>query len=607
MALLNVQGLSTRLASEAGWVDAIDELSIAIERGETFALVGESGCGKSMTALSIARLLPDAGAVVAGSVQLGSDSERTDLLRISEMAMRRFRGKKVAIIFQEPGTSLNPVMTIGEQLTEVLCLHTGVSNAEALNQAEQWLHKVGIPEPKARLSQYPFEMSGGQKQRVMIAMALATNPDLLIADEPTTALDVAIQAQVLSLLQGLQKEQGMAMLLITHDLAIVKQMANTVGLMYAGQLVEVAPSATFFQNPRHPYAHALIKSLPSQAQRGKPLYALEGRVPSLVNPPAACRFAARCVHAREECTAQAIAMQDAAPGHLVRCARHSAIDASALDSSTLGSSVDLTLAPEPVLSLVSLGVAYRQKTGFLGHSFKPVLKGLDLALHRGKTVALVGESGSGKTTAARALLGLLPGTAKLQGDVLLEGKPLRLWPERGPCGWRSKVQFVFQDPFASLNPRHRINEILQEPLLSLRPDLDAAARASRVETVVDQVGLSLEVLNRFPHEFSGGQRQRIAIARALVSEPGILICDEPTSALDVSVQAQILNLLRRLQGKTGVSILFITHNLGVVQYMADEVVVLRQGEVVERGSADYLFANPKHAYTRELINAAPVI
>lgn len=609
MSLLNIHGLSTRLASEAGWVHALDDISLAIEKGQTFALVGESGCGKSMTALSIARLLPDSGAIVAGQVKLNEASNAgTDVLRISETAMRTLRGKRIAMIFQEPGTSLNPVMTVGDQLTEIICLHTGASKAQALKEAEEWLGRVGIPEPKKRLQQYPFEMSGGQKQRVMIAMALSVKPDLLIADEPTTALDVSIQAQVLDLLKTLQREQGMAMLLITHDLAIVKQMADTVGLMYAGQLVEKASTEEFFAAPRHPYAHALVKSLPSQAQRGHALYALEGRVPSLVNPKPGCRFAARCIHAQDNCTESTPELSLATATHVVRCFYHADLSfqkphsgsQSAVDSTQFGQG-------KVVLQTVSLSVAYPEKGGLLKKSFKPVLNRLDLTLQQGRTVALVGESGSGKTTAARALLGLLASNAKVGGDVLMDSRPLRQWPERGPQGWRSKIQFVFQDPFASLNPRHRIAEILEEPLLSLRPDMDAAARKLRVLKVIEQVSMPEEALARFPHEFSGGQRQRIAIARALVSEPKILICDEPTSALDVSVQAQILNLLKRLQNETGVAMLFITHNLAVVQYLADEVVVLRHGEVVERGSADLLFANPQHAYTRQLINAAPVL
>ncbi len=614
MSLLDIHGLTTRLASEAGWVHALDDISLAIEKGQTFALVGESGCGKSMTALSIARLLPDSGAIVAGQVRLnessaGANSNSTDVLRISETAMRTLRGKRIAMIFQEPGTSLNPVMTVGDQLSEIICLHTGATKAQALKEAEEWLGRVGIPEPAKRLQQYPFEMSGGQKQRVMIAMALGVKPDLLIADEPTTALDVSIQAQVLDLLKTLQREQGMAMLLITHDLAIVKQMADTVGLMYAGQLVEKASTAEFFAAPRHPYAHALVKSLPSQAQRGQALYALEGRVPSLVNPKPGCRFAARCMHAQDTCSESTPQLFDATDSHWVRCFYHADLSFTkpgTVSASQAGDSVSGATS-KVVLQTVSLSVAYPEKGGLLRKQFKPVLNKLDITLLQGRTVALVGESGSGKTTAARALLGLLGSNAKVDGDVLMDSRPLRQWAERGPEGWRSKIQFVFQDPFASLNPRHRIAEILEEPLLSLRPDLDAPARKARVLKVIDQVSMPEEALARFPHEFSGGQRQRIAIARALVSEPKILICDEPTSALDVSVQAQILNLLKRLQTETGVAMLFITHNLAVVQYLADEVVVLRHGNVVERGSAEQLFANPQHAYTRQLIEAAPVL
>jgi peptide/nickel transport system ATP-binding protein len=609
MNLLNIQGLSTQLASEFGWVHALDDISLTIEKGHTFALVGESGCGKSMTALSITRLLPDCGAIVAGQVQLHQDSFNTDLLRISERAMRNLRGKKIAMIFQEPGTSLNPVMTVGDQLTEMICLHTGVNKQDAWKQAEEWLSKVGISEPEQNLRKFPFEMSGGQKQRVMIAMALSMKPDLLIADEPTTALDVSIQAQVLDLLKTLQFQQGMAMLLITHDLAIVKKMANTVGLMYAGQLVEKASTEEFFATPRHPYAHALIKSLPSQAQRGKPLYALEGKVPSLVNPAVGCRFNTRCMHAKKACSESSPELQQVSDLHAVRCFYHTNLSFQSQQSIPANQDNPNSLDQENkvVLQTIGLSVSYPLKKTWIKKKFNTVLNKLDITLKHGQTLALVGESGSGKTTAARALLGLLSSNAKLEGDVLIDLRPLNEWAENGPNGWRSKIQLVFQDPFASLNPRHRIAEILEEPLIGLRPDMDANERKNHVQKMINQVSIQQEALGRFPHEFSGGQRQRIAIARALICEPKILICDEPTSALDVSVQAQILNLLKRLQNETGVAMLFITHNLAVVQYLADEVVVLRQGQVVERGPSEQLFSNPQHAYTRQLILSAPTL
>lgn len=614
---LNVESLTTRLASEQGWVHALDDLSLCIARGETYALVGESGCGKSMTALSIARLLPDSGAILAGRVELladGSEADSTrapavDVLRISEQAMRRVRGKRIAMIFQEPGTSLNPVMTVGEQLVEVLTLHKGLSKLDAMKAAEAWLQKVGIPEPAKRLFQYPFELSGGQKQRVMIAMALATEPDLLIADEPTTALDVAIQAQVLTLLKDLQREQGMAMLLITHDLAIVKQMAHHVGLMYAGQLVESAPARAFFEWPRHPYAQALMKALPSQNKRGQALFSLEGRVPSLVNPPSGCRFAPRCTWATEQC-GQASPVEEVLGESAVRCFNWRGIPSGSLPAQPAEQDAQSderidSKAAAVILQTVQLGVAYPLKRSLFNTSYKPVLETLDLTLLKGRTVALVGESGSGKTTAAKAILGLLSGAAKVSGDILFEGVPLRVLPERGPEGWRRHIQFVFQDPFASLNPRHRVQEILEESLLNLRPDMSFEARQARIVHMAESVGMSPEALHRFPHEFSGGQRQRIAIARALVCEPKVLVCDEPTSALDVSVQAQILNLLRSIQQTTDVAMLFITHNLQVVEYFADEVVVLRQGQVVERNSAVRLFEKPNHEYTQALLAAAP--
>lgn len=607
MSLLHVNQLTMRLASEAGWVHALDDMALTIERGQTFALVGESGCGKSMTALSIARLLPDAGAIIAGQVNLSDRkaSLQQDLLQLTERQMRAVRGKRVSMIFQEPGTSLNPVMTVGEQLLEVLQTHLKLDKVAALAKAAEWLDRVGIPEPKARLNHYPNQLSGGQKQRVMIAMALATQPDLLIADEPTTALDVAIQAQVLDLLKTLQAEEGMAMLLITHDLGIVKQMAHTVGLMYAGQLVEVASIDAFFANPRHPYARALMRALPSAANRGHALMALEGRVPSLVNLPQGCRFAPRCEHRKEVCTEAGPALRPANEQHLVRCVRaHETLVQHSPSVAVQGTSVEQSQS-EPVMALKALSVAYAQQGSWLKTRHITTLHGLDVALIPGRTVALVGESGSGKTTAARAILGLLPGSAKVQGEVTLKGKPLQAWGERGPDGWRRQVQFVFQDPFASLNPRHRVQEILEEPLVHLRPDLDASSRQQRVLQMLEEVGLPPTATDRFPHEFSGGQRQRIALARALVSEPSVLVCDEPTSALDVSVQAQILNLLRTLQGRTGVAMLFITHNLAVVRYLADEVVVLRHGRVVERGPARQVFESPLDLYTRELIAAAP--
>ena len=612
MTALLVQGLSTRLLSEEGLVHALDEVSFRLESGKTFALVGESGCGKSMTAMSIARLLPDCGAVVAGRIDMPSEannaaSPSVDTLRLPERVMRTFRGRRISLIFQEPGTSLNPVVTVGEQIVEVIQTHQAMPRAAAMQEAEHWLQKVGLNDAKARLSQYPFQLSGGQKQRVMIAIALAAKPDVLIADEPTTALDVAVQAQVLALLQSLQQQLGMAMVLITHDLGIVSQMADHVALMYAGQIVESAPVRQFFNQPQHPYAKALLAALPDQQQRGRALAAIAGQVPSLVKLPAGCRFAARCAWADDACQQSMPALVQSSDEHFVRCihtgrapVEHGLANAAVMQEQQPGS-----CSVEPILHVQSLSVSYRQSSGLFASSYKPVLSGLDLSIRPGQTVALVGESGSGKTTAAKAILQLLGENARVDGRILLNRQEINGASGERLRALRRTVQVVFQDPFASLNPRHRVREIIREGLDALCPDMSEAQKDERIRAVLESVSLPATAALRFPHEFSGGQRQRIAIARALAVDPKLLVCDEPTSALDVSVQAQVLNLLAQLQKERGLAYLFITHNLGVVEYMADSVVVLKDGQVVERGDAVEVLTRPQTAYTRELLQAVP--
>ncbi|MFN7835802.1 MAG: ABC transporter ATP-binding protein [Burkholderiaceae bacterium] len=615
--VLRVEGLSVDLETNAGWLPVLNDLAFVLEAGKTFALVGESGCGKSMTALALARLLPDAAAIVAGRVELRhkfGNGAALDLLALPECALRAVRGKRIAMIFQEPGTSLNPVLTVGRQIIEVLEAHGIARGAAARARALDWLARVGLDRPQDRLQQYPFQLSGGQKQRVMIALALAAEPDVLIADEPTTALDVSLQAQVLALLRSLQQSLGMAMLLITHDLNMVRDLADHVALMYAGQIVESAPVADFFAAPCHPYAHALLAALPSAALRGRDLHALPGQVPPLNDLPTGCRFAPRCLRADEHCrtvepvfeTAERSTMQNGV--HRFRCFRPyraeetaAPHDAQTFPASPLTGEAGMT---PPVLDVRALTVAYRVGQSLMKKRVVPVLHGLDLQLWAGRTVALVGESGSGKTTAAKALLQLLDETATVDGEVLLHGQPMRHAKAVALQDFRRQVQVVFQDPFASLNPRHRIRQILAEGLTALCPRLNAAECAARLLAVLDSVGLPATALDKFPHEFSGGQRQRIAIARALAVEPQVLVCDEPTSALDVSVQAQILNLLKKLQRERGLAYLFITHNLAVVEYLADEVVVLRHGTVVERGGVAAVFGAPKDPYTRQLLQAS---
>ncbi|MDH4390663.1 MAG: ABC transporter ATP-binding protein [Aquabacterium sp.] len=609
--MLSIDQLQVELDAESGIVRAIDGLALAIQRGETFALVGESGCGKSMTALALMRLLPDSGAVTGGDITLDGD----DLLAMPESAMRAVRGGRIGMIFQEPGTSLNPVLTVGQQMRETIETHTALRGDAARAKAIDWLRRVGIPEPERRFDDYPFRMSGGQKQRVMIAMTLAAEPDYLVADEPTTALDVTIQKQILDLLRDLQREQGMGLLLITHDLAVVAGMAQHVALMYAGQIIEVAPAAQFFATPRHPYAQALLRALPDSQRRGQPLAAIAGTVPPLTQAFSGCRFVPRCGFAQAVCHSQQPELLGAA-GDQVRClllqaggpglvATTAAAGVAAPPAAATAARPAATGAP--LLQVVGLSVSFQLRKGFLQKQpprFDAV-KGVSFQVAAGQTLALVGESGCGKTTTGKAIVQLLRGQALIEGQALLEGQNLFDLDGAALREARRTVQIIFQDPFASLNPRMRVAEILDEGLAALQPDTTPGDRRQRIEAIAEQVGLRRDALQRWPHEFSGGQRQRIAIARALAVNPRLIVCDEPTSALDVSVQAQILNLLRELQRELGVSYLFITHNIAVVEYIADQVAVMRAGRIVEQGACADVLEQPVDDYTRTLLAAVP--
>ena len=605
--MLTIDNLKVELDAESGIVRAIDGLALSIKRGETFALVGESGCGKSMTALALMRLLPDNGIVTQGRVTI----DQTEVLDLPEAQMRGVRGGRIGMIFQEPSTSLNPVMKVGAQIVEAIETHTALRGELARKKAVDWLRRVGIPEPERRIDDYPFRMSGGQKQRVMIAMTLASEPDYLVADEPTTALDVTIQKQILDLLKDLQREQGMGLLLITHDLAVVKGMAHRVALMYAGQIIEVAEAGRFFAAPQHPYARALLQALPDAARRGEALAAIPGTVPPLTMQFTGCRFAPRCTHAEPRC-------QDTLPelarvgDRLVRCIPlQDGSGLRAVSAVEEGARAAATVAPagdaQPLLQVEDLRVRFPIRGGLLQRvrAHFDAVGGVSFQVRPGSTLALVGESGCGKTTTGKAIVQLLRGIASVSGRALLSGQNLFELQGEALRRARREVQIIFQDPFASLNPRMRVADILDEGLAALQPGTSAGERLARIRRIADQVGLRQDALERFPHEFSGGQRQRIAIARALAVQPKLIVCDEPTSALDVSVQAQILNLLRELQRDLGISYLFITHNIGVVEYIADEVAVMQAGRIVEHGSAADVLARPQNAYTRTLLAAVP--
>ena len=598
--MLNVDQLRLGFTAGRQMLVAVDGISFAISRGETFALLGESGCGKSATAQAIMRLLPSAGRMLGGRVTLHGE----ELLSMPEADMRTVRGARMAMIFQEPATSLNPVMTVGAQIGEVLERHLKLTGTAATGRMLELLRQVGIADPERRLGEYPFQLSGGMKQRVMIAIALAGEPDLLIADEPTTALDVTVQAQILDLLARLQVERGMGILLITHDLGVVARMAHRIGVMYAGELVEVASREAFFGSPQHPYTQALFAALPDISRRGTTLTTIPGQVPSLAAMPAGCRFAERCAQVMPVCRELSPEWRTAASAHQLRC-HWSGQAGVAAELPCLAQDGTPEAEDKPFLAVDALKVHFPIRRGLLQRTVGHVraVDGVSLAISAGRTLALVGESGCGKTTVGKALLQLIKPTAgsvRLGGSELVGMKPKQLRAAR------RHVQMVFQDPFASLNPRLRVGEIIGEGMAALGVAGESAAQARAVAALLKQVGLPEDAAGRYPHEFSGGQRQRIAIARALAVQPELLVCDEPTSALDVSVQAQILNLLKHLQAELGVAFLFITHNFAVVEYLAHDVAVMYLGRIVERGRADEVLRSPRHPYTRALLSAVPV-
>ena len=585
--------LGVDMAGESAILTAVDQIDFTLSAGETMALLGESGCGKSITALALMRLLP-ANMLYHAQSQILMDPY--DLLTIPESMMRQMRGRRVSIIFQEPMTALNPVLRIGEQLAEALLQHQRYS-AEALqSRMLDLLHEVELTEPALRLRQYPHQLSGGQKQRIVIAMALANNPDILIADEPTTSLDVTIQAQILVLLKKLQKEYNMSILLITHDLGVVQKVADRVCLMYAGEIVEQATVQDFFSKVMHPYAQQLLASQPSFSKRPFRLDAIPGQVPSLDEMPPACRFEPRSAHAFLRCKQVKPELQ-IAEDRLIRC--HLYPEAKQLPPllSHVECRTPSTPSDEVLMAVNNLSVNFETKTHFFGQ--KRLIKavhGISFEIKKGKTLALVGESGCGKTTTSRAILQLVPMSA---GNIVYRGKKIHLHNRSDAIEYRKKVQVVFQDPFSSLNPRMTVRELIAE---GMRAQHFSSERIHvQLNRLMDQVRLPITALERYPHQFSGGQRQRICIARALAIEPEIIICDEPTSALDISVQAQILNLLKDLQEESGIAYLFITHNMAVVSYMADEVLVMRHGKCIEHGTCEQVMKNPQHDYTRRLL------
>ncbi|WP_033838726.1 ABC transporter ATP-binding protein [Mesorhizobium loti] len=534
--VLDIANLSVSVRGEEGEREVVSNLSLTLARGETLCIAGESGSGKSMTALAIMQLLPQPAArILSGKIRLGD----TDLATLDERRMRRIRGDRIAMIFQEPMTSLNPVLSIGRQLTESIEAHTSLSQAEARQRAIEALKAVRISEAESRLKQFPHELSGGMRQRVMIAMALALEPDVLIADEPTTALDVTVQGEVLELLRDLQRQHGTSVILITHDMGVVAEMADRVIIMRHGRMVEEGKTSDIFARPQADYTRELLAAVPRIGSG-------VGRQPS-----------------REVETA----------------------------------------TPANVADVKDLQVRFDLHGGFFGRVTRRVhaVEGVSFSIAPNETLALVGESGCGKSTTAKALAGLVP----YSGDIVIGGRNLAGLGRDERKAVRRDVQMIFQDPFASLDPRMRVGDLVAEPLV-IHGIASREERGQRVAALFERVGLSADQMELYPHEFSGGQRQRVCIARALALRPKLIIADESVSALDVSVQARVLDLLKELQREFGVAYLFISHDMAVVENISDRVAVMYLGQIVEMGTRDQVFSNPRHPYTRRLIEAVPV-
>jgi peptide/nickel transport system ATP-binding protein len=634
--VLDITNLSTHIKLTKSVVQAVGNVDLHIDAGETLGVVGESGCGKSMTGLSIMGLLPPGGSIVEGSIKL----DGRELVGLKSEDMRHIRGNEIAMIFQDPLTSLDPTKTIGYQVAEPVRLHRNASKQEATDRAVEVLSLVGLPRPKERLDDYPHQLSGGLRQRVMIAMALACEPKLLIADEPTTALDVTIQAQILTLLRDLKDRLGMAMLLVTHDMGVIAGHADRVNVMYAGRVVETASVNELFKSMHHPYTQALLASIPRLSQdTRKALHAIPGLPPDLSNPPAGCRFAARCPHADEKCRAEEPPLNGKTSDHLFSC-WHPVDGPLALELSTTGipdaestglakevdepgfvedvpatsaslqvnepeHAIEVPNGDKPLLELrnlvkefpVTSGAILQRKVGAV-HAVSDVSFGVPA----GTTFGLVGESGCGKTTIGKMIVALeRPNSGAISlGDLdvtKLHGAELRKK--------RRDLQLMFQDPHASLDPRMRVGSIIGEPL-AIQHLGSRKQQQDRVFELLGEVGLPRNAVERYPHEFSGGQRQRIGLARALTLNPRLIVADEPVSALDVSIRAQVLNLMKRLQASHGLTYVVISHDLAVVKYMADRIGVMYLGKMVELGSGSDIYERAAHPYTAGLIATIPV-
>jgi len=601
VSLLSIQNLQTSFSMRTSNVTAVDGVSLEIQPGECVGIVGESGCGKTTTGLSIMRLLPGNGHVAGGQILF----DGKNLAELSEKEMQSVRGNSIALIPQDPMTSLNPVMRIGDQITEGYRIHRGASKEEARQRALEVLRLVEMPMPEERLAQYPHELSGGLRQRVMIAMALVCEPKILIADEPTTALDVTIQAQILDILDNLREKMQMAVILITHDMGVIASRTDRVVVMYAGKVVEEADTKTLFTKMHHPYTQALLASVPKldNVASGGRLLSISGLPPDLSQDIVGCRFAPRCAYATDQCRSHEPETTNVDGGHRYAC--FNPIDGPLVAQVSASETQKKAATDRTLLSVNNLvksfpvrGASLLRRT--VGHV--SAVANVNIEIFEGETFGLVGESGCGKTTIGRLIVGLEEPTSGSVTFTSGSSDGLKGAAQRR-AGARDR-QMIFQDPYASLDPRKKVGDIIREPL-EIQKDLDRHAMDARVIQLLDEVGLPHEAVNRYPHEFSGGQRQRIGLARALALEPKLIIADEPVSALDVSIQAQILNLMQDLQESRGLSYILISHDLAVVRYVAHRIGVMYLGKLVEVGPADDVFSRPGHHYTQGLLDAVP--
>jgi peptide/nickel transport system ATP-binding protein len=608
--LLEISDLRTEIRLRDGVVHAVDGVSLQVDRGETVGIVGESGCGKTMTALSVMNLLPTGGKIAGGSIRL----DGREISSLSQDQMRKVRGNEIGMIFQDPLTSLNPTMTVGKQIAEAVTLHREVTREQAMDRAAEVLDLVGIPRVRERIKEYPHQFSGGMRQRVMIAMALACEPKLLIADEPTTALDVTIQKQILELIDDLRTRLGMSVILVTHDLGVIAGRADRVAVMYAGRIAEVTDTDTLFTRPRHPYTEALFQALPDKAaDAGERLYSIPGLPPDLTNPPTGCRFAARCRYVTDKCRAEEPPLAAEVAGHDFRCfypvGPSERTQTGRLEGYQQDGSKEEIPGPgigETLLDIknavkdfpVTRGAVLQRRVGWLS-----AVADVSFAIRRGETFGLVGESGCGKTTMGRLVVGLEKLT---RGSIFFEEKDLAKSNAREYRRERRNIQLMFQDSYASLDPRMRAGTLLREPLVIQGIGGSKRDQQKMVTDMLEKVGLPASAADRYPHEFSGGQRQRLGFARALMLSPQLIVADEPVSALDVSIQAQVLNMMKELQHDLGLTYLFISHDLGVVRYLSDKIGVMYLGKLVEVGPAEEVYLRPAHPYTKGLLDSAPV-